>query len=209
MDKIRNLILPFGTQKFLFAAVAALLFTLLDFEFLFLLAFAVTVLFLFAYRNPARLQAAISDYGVVSPVDGRVVEITDIEEDGYGYKVVIDSSLANSGMLRVPFEAKKVSFSLQRGARLAKDSHLFETLNESLEALFENGTRRLKVLHRLKRSPLPIETHFKSKSLECCELYGFAYNAHTTLYLPREFRLNIHVGQSLLSSQNIIGYFSN
>jgi len=208
MDKIRKFLLPWGVKKAAYAIAAALLFALLDFELLSFLTLLLALFFLFAYRNPTRLQAAISNYGVVSPVDGVVVEIEQIDDDEYRYKVVIDSSMLQSGMLRVPFEAKKTSYKLQRGSRVSKVSPLFETLNESLEALFENGERKIKVKHRLKRSPLPIELLEKKSELKCCELYGFAYDALSVLYLPREFRLNVHIGQQLASSQNIVGYFS-
>ena len=209
MEKIHKLLLPWGVRKVLYSGSAALVFALLDLEFFSLAAFLLTLFFLFAYRNPSRLSAAISSYGVVSPVDGVVVAIEDIDEGIYGYKVVIDSSMMQSGILCTPFEANKSSFRLLRGARLAKESHLFSSLGESLEAVFENGQKSLKVVHRLKRSPLRIELTQKKGELACCELYGFAYDALSVLYLPREFRLNIHVGQRLYASQNIVGYFSN
>ena len=209
MEKIYKLILPWGLKKAVYALAAALLLALLDLELLSFLAFLLTLFFLFAYRNPSRLCADISSYGVVSPVDGEVVAIENIEDAMYGYRVVIESSMLQSGLLCAPFEAKKVSFKLQRGSRLPKKSHLFSSLNESLEATFENEEKTLKILHRLKSSPLSIECKDKKEQMRSCELYGFAYDAVSVLYLPREFRLNVHIGQRLLASQNIIGYFSN
>lgn len=209
MDTIRNYFLPQGITKAAYALVAALIFFILDIETLSFLSLLLVLFFLFAYRNPSRLWADISDYGVYSPADGKVVAIEDINDDEYGYKLTIDSSCMQSGVLRSPFDAKKVSFKLQRGARLAQKSPLFASLNERLEALFENEKKRVKVMHILKRTPLPIELIAKKNQSKCCDIYGFAYNAVSVVYLPKEFRLNVHVGQRVYASQNIIGYFSN
>lgn len=209
METIRNYILPLGLKKAAFVLAAAFVFALLDLELLAFFSFLLALFLLFVYRNPTRISADISDYGVCAPVDGKVVAIEDISEGEYGFKLVIDSSYLQSGLLHSPFEAKRVSFSLQRGSRLAKDSHLFATLNERLEVLFESGEKRVKVCHRLKRSPLRIELFDHKSQLESCEMYGFAYDALSVVYLPREFRLNVHVSQHVYASQNILGYFSS
>lgn len=209
METIRNYILPLGLKKAAFTLAAAFVFTLLDLELFAFFSFLLTLFFFFAYRNPSRISADISDYGVCAPIDGKIVAIEDINEGEYGFKLVIDSSFLQTGLLRSPFEAKRASFSLQRGSRLAKDSHLFSSLNERLEVLFESGEKRVKVCHTLKRSPLRIELFDHKSQLECCEIYGFAYDALSVVYLPREFRLNVHVGQRVYASQNILGYFSS
>ena len=209
MEAIRNYFLSIGLKKAAYALAAALVFALLDLEFFSLVSFVLALFFLFTYRNPPRIFADISDYGVCAPVDGKIVAIEDINDREYGFKLTIDSSYLHSGVLRTPFEAQSVSFNLQRGARLSKDSHLFTTLNERLEALFENKEKHVKVVHTLKRSPLPIELFDKKGQTECCKMYGFAFDAVSVIYLPREFRLNVHVGQRVYAAQNILGYFSN
>ncbi len=208
MEESRKLVLPLGIKKAAYSAGVALLFALLDFELFSWVALLCSLFFLYAYRNRVRLSVDRSEIGVLAPVEGRVIAIENIDEDGgYGYRVVIDSSMRHSGVLRVPFATSKRTFKLQRGTRVAKDSHLFLSLNESLEALFENDDKHLKVVHRLKRSPLRIELFDEKNESESAELYGFAYDAITEIYLPYEFRLNIHRGQQLEVS-HVIGYFS-
>lgn len=210
METIRNYILPFGLKKAAYAFAAAFVFGLLDLELLAFLSFGLALFFLFAYRNPPRISADIADSGICAPVDGKIVAIEDISEGSYGFKLTIESSCLHSGVLYAPFEAEKVSSFLQRGARLAKGSHLFDSLGERLEVVFESGGKSVRAVHTLKRSPLRIELLGKDKEPQKCgEVYGFAYDAMSVLYLPREFRFNVHVGQRVYASQNILGYFSN
>ncbi len=210
MEKIRNCILPQGLTKAAYSMGAALLFFVLDLEVFSLLSLAFALFFLFAYRRGARISANISDSGICAPIDGRVTAIEDIDDESYGYRLTIESSWIDSSVLYTPFYAKSFTLKLQRGARLSKESRLFGTLGESLEALFQNGNKKVKIVHRLKRSPLRIEVLAQKKGhIECGENYGFAFDALTTMYLPKEFRLNIHVGQKIYASQNILGYFSS
>ena len=205
--KIRNLLCFSGWEKVLYGGSATLLLAAFDFEVLAFFAAVATLFFLAAYRNPLRNSPDISDFGVIAPVDGRVVSIEEIEDGKYGYRLLVDSSVVHSAPLRAPFQAERISLRLRHGSRLPRSSRLFMTLNESLEARFESGKRAVKVLHTLKRSPLSIEVSKLGDGVECCEVYGFAYNALTEIYLPKMFRLNVTNGQLLLASQNIIGYF--
>ncbi len=209
MDQIRKLFLPTGVTKALYAFGATLLLAVLDLETAAFAAFLLTIFFLYAYRNPKRTAVDLGDYGIVSPVDGKVVSIENIAEDTYGFKVTIESGVLDAGVLKAPFDAELQSVELFRGTRLSKSSVLFEKLNERCELLFVKAHKKVRIVHVLKRSVLDAECMTEaSKEVTCCTSYGFAYCAQTTLYLPKEFRLNISVGTKLLAAQNIIGYFS-
>ncbi|SFV56024.1 Phosphatidylserine decarboxylase-related protein [hydrothermal vent metagenome] len=209
MEKIRSYFLFLGLKKAGYSAILALVFAIFDFELLASLFLLMALFFLYIYKIPKRLVANISNSGVVAPVDGKVVEIKKEDNKEYGYKVVIDSSFFHAPLLYSPFEAKEGSFYLKRGTRLGQTSHLFKRLNETLEVFFTNGDKSIKIEHRLKRTPLNIELFTKKREFKCGESYGFALNAITTLYLPKDFQANINIGQNLYASQTILGYFSN
>ena len=210
MEQIRKYILPQGLTKAAYSLGAALVLALFDLEILSFLSFVVGLFFLFAYRKPNRLHANISDYAVCSPADGFVLDLEELSESEYGYKLTIESSLVESGLVCAPFEAKTFSLSLVRGARLPQEAHLFSRLNEKLEALFQTEDKSVKVIHTLKQSPFPIEVLTRKEQIGCGECYGYVYNAVSVVYLPKEFRFNdIYVGKRLYASQSIIGYFSS
>ena len=208
-DPIRKLFLPSGLKKAVIAFIAALILLFLDFEFFASLAFFATLFLLFAYRNPKRNSVDLGDYGVVAPVDGKVVAIEHLTQSQYGFLVEIDSSWLDSGVLRTPFEAAGVEVELYRGSRLPLSSPLSTQLNERCGVLFFKENRRVKVEHMLRRCVLEAECFVMQESqLACCQNYGFAFRSRTRLYLPKEFRLNISVGTKVRASLNIIGYFS-
>ena len=210
MEQIRKLVLPQGFTKAVYSLGAALLLAVFDLEILSFLAFVGGLFFLFAYRKPDRLHANISDYAVCSPADGFVLDLEELIESEYGYKLTIESSLVESGVMCAPFKADTLSLSLVRGSRLPQEAHLFSRLNEQLEALFETQDKSVKVLHTLKQSPFPVEILTRKEQIDCGECYAFVYNAITVVYLPKEFRFNdIYVGKRVYASQSIIGYFSS
>lgn len=217
IKRMRSNLLPIAKEGWSYlggAFVAMLIFTLLKFTFLEFFAFLAILFFIFVFRNPERETLLYQQGSVVSPVDGTVLSIEEIdstESSEYAYKVEIDSNYLNVSLLRSPFGAVVQSVSLQRGARLAHAASLSNCLNENAVLLFQDRDSKnsVKIVHVLKES-------FKSIELDVINLgqlqqgarYGFMFNGVTTLYLPSNFRLNISVGSELRASESLLGYFT-
>lgn len=215
---MRSNLLPIAKEGWNYlggAFVAMLIFTLLGFTFLEFFAFLAILFFIFVFRNPERETLLYQQGSVVSPVDGTVLSIEEIdskESGDFAYKVEIDSNYLNVSLLRSPFAAIAQSVSLQRGARLSHSASLSSSLNENAVLLFQDRDSKnsIKIVHRLKES-------FKSIELDVVNLaqlqqgarYGFMFNGVTTLYLPCNFRLNVSVGSEVRASESLIGYFTS
>jgi phosphatidylserine decarboxylase len=186
------------------------LFALLDCNILQFLSFVAFVAFIYVYRNPERELPLFQNSSVTSPVDGTVISIEELDDPEYGYKVEIESDFSNVAVLRVPMSASLLFVAHQKGTRLAKNSPLFTKTNENAVLIFENrDANKVKVVHRCKQSFDGIHIDIiMAQNLTQSFRYGSMIHGVTSIYLPRNFRLNITVSNELVGSETLIGYFS-
>lgn len=213
---MKNNLLPIAKEGWNYvigSVVAFLVFTLFNFDFLEFFSFLAILFFLFVFRNPEREHLLYQEDSVVAPVDGTVSSIEEIVDDGYiGYRVVIEGSYLNVGLLRAPFTATLEDVTNKRGARLSGLSPLSETLNEQAELVFSDkkSLNKLKIIHRLKQSFAPINIDaIENQAMMQGSRYGFMANGTTTLCLPKNFRLNVSIGSELVASETLVGYFTS
>lgn len=211
---MKNNLYPVAKEgfKYIFAAVILFfVFHFISFVFLEFLSFLAILFFIYIFRNPERISQNYEVKSVSSPVDGTITTIEEIDEEGYKYKVVIDSSYLDISLLRAPMSAKVIYTKKQNGSRLSqKFSSIAEKLNSFAIIVFENTTGdKIKVKHILKQSFEEIGLYTQeSKSLLQGFRYGSMVYGTTTIYLPANFRLNVQVGSEVTASDTLMGYFS-
>ena len=210
---MKSNLLPIANAGFKYlvsAFVAFLIFLIFDIEFLAFISFTLIVVFAFIFRNPEREVLSFEKNSLVSSVDGNIISIEDIQDSEYAYKLEIESNYLNVGVLRTPFDSTLQSVTIRKGARLSKASALSEYINENAELIFvDENSNSVKVIHQLKRSCDDISIDVKtSQSTKQASRYGVMINGTTTIYLPKNFRLNVTLGSELVGSQTLIGYFS-
>lgn len=199
-----------GISYFLYSLAFFILFLLLDFDFLAFLTFTITLFIGYSFRNPERELCVFEASSFLSPVDGIVQSIEELEDNEYAYKIEIQSSCTDVAVLRVPSNAIVSKLLKYNGARTSKDSKLFTTLNENVEISFiTQEENKFKIIHTLERSfaPLFIELDEKQKLFQTAR-YGLMLNGRTSIYLPQNFRANITIGSELKASESLMGYFS-
>ena len=200
-----------GMNYILFSSGFLLLSILLDLDILtFLLSFS-TLLFVYIFRNPERQLMNFEKGSVLSPVDGtvlRVEELADNEE--YALKVEIQSSYQDISLLRAPLSAQILSIQHHKGTRVSQSSDLYFSLNEHVEIVFNDfENNSLKVSHRLTKSFKSLEVDLLvAQNVLSTSRYGVMVSGVTTLYLPKNFRLNARIGESLNAGESLMGYFS-
>lgn len=184
-------------------------FVIFDFDFFALLAFAFVILFAYIYRNPERELSIFEKNSCLSPVDGEIISIDEIEDKEYMYKIIVDNTYLDIALLRVPFDSKLESVSMHHGARLSFNSKIASDLNENVELLFSNSNNiKVKIKHISKQSITGFDINAKESHLiHQTQRYGTMPNGITEIYIPRNFRLNINVGNKIIASQTLLGYF--
>lgn len=204
------IIAKYSYNYLLYSAAAFAFFYIFGFEFLATIAFFVVLFFVYIFRNPERELQNFDSSSVLAPCDGIVTAIEELEKGEYRYKIEIESSLTDIGILRAPINGKVTSILLTKGTRTKKASKLFTDLNESLALEFtDEKDNTVKVVHRLKQSAVPIFSDLiESQNVMKSIRYGFASNCVTTIYLKNNVRLNLQLSQQITASQSLIAYFS-
>jgi len=199
-----------GWRYIAYTTLAFVIFQTFDFEFLSVISFIILLGLLFLYRNPERVNSNYKKGSIVSPVDGIVKSIVELDDKEFAYKVEIDSSCFNVGILRTPCNASIQNIKIVRGTRISRKSKLFDILNEyALISFRDESGHELKIVHKLKQGFAPIDIDLISKqTLNQGSRYGVAINAVTWIYLPSNTRLNIKVAQELKGSETLLAYFS-
>jgi len=146
-----------GWKYIAYAVAASIVFSILDMDLLAFFAFLAAISFVYLFRNPERVMPFYQQKSLVSPCDGVVTAIEQLEGSDYAYRLDIESSYFDVGVLRVPMHAKVEEIVIVKGARVAKNSKLFPLLNEYAAITFcDDSDNSVKVLHRLKQSLAPL-----------------------------------------------------
>jgi phosphatidylserine decarboxylase len=177
--------------------------------------FGLLLLFtLYFFRDPERSVPAGAER-IVSPADGRVVEITECNEPsfigGKALQVAIFLSVWDVHVNRVPVDGRVAFLEYRKGefrkAYLAEASEF----NERMEIGIENPRGRFlvkqiagilarRVVCRLRKGDAVVRG----------ERFGLIkFGSRTELFLPTTVRLRVTVGQRVKGGETIIGDFSN
>ena len=189
---------------------AFIVLNIFNLEFFAFFAFALMLFFIFVFRNPERELPRFGMNSVVCPVDGKVLAIDEIKDSEFAYKITLESSYLDVGVLRVPIDGKVILLQKQSGTRLSFTKQLSTKLNENISLIIEDeNANKVKISHILKQSfcEIKIDT-IKSQDLFQSSRYGMMIDGITVIYLPQNFRLNISIGNELKGSESLLGYFS-
>lgn len=208
---MKSNLLPIAREgwNYLYISISLFIFFMIfGFSNLAFLSFLATAFFIFVFRNPERENILYQENSVVSPLDGIVSSIEELNETNE-YKVEVQSTYFNVALLRVPFTSLIKQSIHVKGTRLNHDAKLSETLNEYAQITFvDKNSQSIKIVHKLKQTfaPINIEANHEQNLLQGTR-YGYMLNGITTIYFPRNFRLNIDVGAELSAGQTLLGYF--
>lgn len=210
---MKNNLLPIAKEGIIFIAYASgifVLFYILDLEAIAILAFISLLLLGFIFRNPEREIPLFEEKSVLSPVDGSIFSIDEINTPDYAYKVTIESSFLDTAVLRAPIAGKITSILRQKGTRLSLSTDLGQKLNEFSTLVFEDTNKnQVKVSHIVSQGCFDISIYADTnKQVAKSSRYGISVHGRTEVYLPKNFRLNIHTSQKVKACESLLGYFS-
>lgn len=210
---LSNNLFPIAKEGVKYLSLSAILFLLallIDCDFLATLFFFSFIFFAYLFRNPERVYPDTENSSLLSPVDGIVKNIQELRDNKFSYKIEIESSYKDVGILRAPASAKVEYVQKFNGTRVSPTSKLFNDTNENVSLIFlDKNENRFQVTHRAKQSFVPISTHLTtSQNVHQSFRYGFMGNGVTSIYLPSNFRINVTIGHHLKASESLLGYFS-
>ena len=175
------------------------------------LAFAVLTLFsMYFFRDPQRIPP--NNNGFLSPADGTVVQIINVEDEeiGSAKQISIFLSIFNVHRQRVPLSGKVISKQYNSGKFLAAFNHKASLDNEQMVVTFEteNG-KQYKIKQIAGRIARRILNYMEPEnSVQRGQRLGFIrFGSRVDIIVPADFQINVNLGDAVLGNQTIIGRF--
>lgn len=186
---------------FLILFVLSLLFGILPLLFTFLFLF-----FLYFFRDPEREPFADDRLALLSPIDGKIKEISISKfDDNEVAKIIIQKPFFGVGTLRAVSDAKVTDIKRRHGLFLCQAMKISEILNERAIIRFEKENIRfaMKIIAGVFSRSLEI---YNVSALKASRKFGFLGSGEIVLYLPRDTKICVSVGESVKSA-SLLGYF--
>ena len=175
------------------------------------LAFAVLTLFsMYFFRDPQRIPP--NNNGFLSPADGKVVQIIDVEDEEIGpaKQISIFLSVFNVHRQRVPLSGKVISKQYNSGKFLAAFNHKASLDNEHMVVKFEteNG-KQYKIKQIAGLIARRIFNYMEPEIMvQRGERLGFIrFGSRVDIIVPADFQINVNLGDAVLGNETIIGRF--
>ena len=176
-----------------------------------LVLFIFFIFILYFFREPKRLIQCYSKF--LSPADGKIIQITDIEDEDLGKakQISIFLSIFNVHSQRVPFTGKVVSKLYNSGKFHLAFNNKTSKYNEHTSVLFEtdNGQKyKVKqiagfIARRIINYMIPNER------VEIGERLGFIrFGSRVEIILPKNFIIDVKIGDRVKGNISVIGRFN-
>ena len=175
--------------------------------------FALVVLTLFSlyfFRDPRRILPV--NKGFISPADGKIVQIIDVEDEevGSAKQISIFLSIFNIHRQRVPILSTVISKQYHPGNFLIAFNNKASLENEHSAVLFEtdNG-KQYKIKQIAGFIARRILNYMEPGNMvERGQCLGFIrFGSRVDIILPRDFQIDVSLGDMVQGNKTIIGQF--
>ena len=157
---------------------------------------ALLLLTLYFFRDPEREPFTDDKLALLSPIDGKIKEVA---------KIVISKPFFGVGTLRAISDANFTEVKKRHGLFLCQAMKISEMLNERAIIRFEKGNIKfaMKIIAGVFSRSLEI---YNITSLKASRKFGFLGSGEVILYLPRDTKICVSVGESVKAA-SLLGYF--
>ena len=195
---------------FLFVAI---FFVVVDLWFIAWPMFFLTAFTIFFFRNPVRISPAGEDL-IISPADGKVLEVKEVEENRYTHsrakKVSIFMSVFNVHVNRVPFSGNVENISYHPGKFFVA----------SLDKASESNERNAIILNSPEKGKVAVVqiAGVVARRIVCYLKEGLnvvsgerlgiiRFGSRVELYLPVSSEIDVQAGEKVFAGKTVIGRF--
>lgn len=211
---MRNENTPIAVEGYPFIAVAALVtlvFVLLSWKILAVVALALTLFIAFFFRNPARVTPA-DENAVVAPADGVIIYLGSAHEDHLDMemtKVSIFMSVFNVHVNRAPLSGRVVDGFYIKGKFLDVRHERATFENEQNGIILETARGiRIVVVQVAGLIARRIVCYAKKgDGVRRGERYGLIrFGSRLDVYLPKNTELRVAMGDKTVAGETVLGY---
>jgi phosphatidylserine decarboxylase len=169
-----------------------------------------TLFSLYFFRDPQR--PPLKEKGLLSPADGKIVQIIEVQdtEMGKAKQISIFLSVFNVHSQRVPETGKVIWKKYHPGKFLAAFNHKASLNNEQTEVLFETKDgERYKIKQIAGLIARRILNYMEvDNPVERGDRLGFIrFGSRVDIIIPHDFKIAVSLGDVVKGNQHIIGSF--
>ena len=166
---------------------------------------------LYFFRDPVRIPLGVANQ-MVSPADGKVVQILDIDDSeiGKAKQISIFLSVFNVHCQRVPLAGKVISTFYTSGKFLAAFNHKASMDNEQTAIVFETESgSKYKIKQIAGLIARRILNYMEPEMVvEKGQRLGFIrFGSRVDIIVPPNFKINVSLGDIVEGNLSIIGEF--
>jgi len=194
--KNNGIILTQGYKKIAIVSTLAMVLVILDFNFLANLLFAISLFLIFIYRNPSKAICSCQKDVILSPVDGVVTAIDNINGE---YKVYIKVNLCNYHIVKAPINSSLEIVNHQFGENLNPNSYKGKLLNEQVKFKFNGFT--LELISGICNSTIEFT---KEKLVRQGDSIAIFLDGIAIITLKNDKELSLKIGDKVHSAQSSI-----
>ena len=169
-----------------------------------------TLFSLYFFRDPQRIPP--NNDGFLSPGDGKVVQIIDVEdaEIGKAKQISIFLSVFNVHSQRVPLSGKVISKTYNSGKFLAAFNHKASLDNEQTVVMFETESGKMYKIKQIAGLIARRILNYKEPEnrFDRGQRLGFIrFGSRVDIIVPEDFQIDVSLGDMVRGNQTIIGRF--
>jgi len=194
------------------AGLLSIFFGGMGWSILTILGVLLTLFIAFFFRNPRRRIPTLPNM-ILSPADGKVIQMEECEEDRFlrekVLKVSIFMSLFDVHINRAPASGRVLETSYRQGRFLIASRTRSSLLNEQNAFILETEDRfKILLIQIAGFVARRIVCYAKAgDTLRKGEIFGMIrFGSRIDLYLPKDIRPTVRVGQHVKGGESIIGY---
>ena len=166
---------------------------------------------LYFFRDPQRITP--NNNGFISPGDGKIVQIIDVEDTDIGKakQISIFLSVFNVHIQRVPISGRVISKEYNPGKFLAAFNHKASLDNEQTVVMFETESgKRYKIKQIAGLIARRILNYMEPDlSVERGQRLGFIrFGSRVDIIVPEDFQIDVSLGDIVEGNLSIIGHFN-
>lgn len=182
-----------------------------DFSLLKVFYYIFGFLFIFSinfFRDPIRIPPD-GDKNLVSPADGKVVLVKEIDDEDVGkaIQVSIFLNIFNVHSNKMPIAGRVEKVEYKKGDFKAAFDHAASDVNEQMVTVLSHGDKKIKIKQIAGLIARRIHCYAEvGKSFKTGERFGFImFGSRTDLIVPSDSIINIQVGDKVKGATTIIG----
>jgi phosphatidylserine decarboxylase len=170
--------------------------------FLSFISLVITAILIYSYRDPERVVNS-DDSAIISVCDGKVFHIETLEEN---LLVSVDTSLFDVSIIRSPIDSKIENIKKINGLQIATSNIKSKILNDRLSFELKNSINvKVEIIAGIFAKGINIFVK-DDTNLKRGDRIGLLRDGIVKVYLPKNTRLKVDIGDKVKAGESIIGF---